>query len=300
VQWSSSNTAVATVDANGVITGVAQGNANITALSETITATFSIVVASQVSTVTLWPTLLTVDEGNQAALHASALDLNGTEVPGTTPVWTSSDTRVVTVDQNGVVTAVGYGVADVSVTVDGVTVTAQVVVPARVDALTVSPCFLYMKPGDADQLSATLYDPAGMVVNTDISWYSNAPAVVSVSQSGMVTANAPGTALITVTAGAKSRTVYVKVRAPVADIIVPESLMIRAGWEAQLYPILKDEHGNVLTGRIINYSSSNNWVAWVSPSGRIHAQHVGHVHITVESEGVSRVVQVNVYVPKPW
>jgi len=61
--------------------------------------------------------LLWVDETVQ--LTATVRDLDGTAIPGIDVEWTSGDESVVTVDETGLVMAVGTGVAPVLATVDG-------------------------------------------------------------------------------------------------------------------------------------------------------------------------------------
>ena len=117
VTWTSSNTSVATVDANGRVTSVANGTATITAktndgsnLSATCKVTVDIpIIATDIS---LDKTSLTFTAKNQtAALTATVLPSNTTNKSVT---WTSSNTSVATVDANGKVTAVANGTATIT------------------------------------------------------------------------------------------------------------------------------------------------------------------------------------------
>ena len=130
VTWTSSNTSVATVDANGKVTAVANGTATITAktndgsnLSATCKVTVEIpIIATSIS---LSKTSLTFTAKNQTAtLTATVLPSNATNKSVT---WTSNKTSVATVDANGKVTAVANGSATITAkTNDGSKLTERV------------------------------------------------------------------------------------------------------------------------------------------------------------------------------
>ncbi|OUP56919.1 Ig-like domain-containing protein [Pseudoflavonifractor sp. An184] len=113
VTWSSDDTSVATVDASGRVTAVSAGTATITVTTEdgTKTATCTVTVTVPVTGVTLSQT--------QASLYynrtPNTLTLTATVAPDNATnkavTWTSSDSAVATVDQNGVVTALARGTA---------------------------------------------------------------------------------------------------------------------------------------------------------------------------------------------
>lgn len=134
--WSSSNTSVATVDANGTVTGVAAGTATITATTANgKTATCSVTVqAVAVTGVSLNKTSASLQIGGSETLTATIAPADATNKNIS---WTSSNTTVATVDNNGKVTAKAAGNTTITVTtVDGnktatcsVTVTAGPPVP---------------------------------------------------------------------------------------------------------------------------------------------------------------------------
>ena len=115
--WTSSNTAVATVDANGLVSTIAPGTATITAtttdgtnLSATCALTVTKILASLI---TIAPTSVNAVEGSQAQLTATVLPAKAASQALT---WTSSNTAVATVDANGLVSIVGVGTAIIQVT----------------------------------------------------------------------------------------------------------------------------------------------------------------------------------------
>jgi len=114
IVWSSSNENYVAVSDNGLITGVSEGTATITATASSgLTATCYVTVkAAQVmpTSVTLSDTYITLAPEDAKALIPTFEPFNTTE---TTLVWTSSDESVATVDKNGVVTAVSNGFATI-------------------------------------------------------------------------------------------------------------------------------------------------------------------------------------------
>ena len=118
VTWSSDNEGVATVDATGKVTAVSAGTATITVTTEdgTKTASCTVTVTVPVTGVTLSQT--------QASLYynrtPNTLTLTATVAPDNATnkdvTWTSSDSTVATVDQNGLVTALARGTAVITAT----------------------------------------------------------------------------------------------------------------------------------------------------------------------------------------
>lgn len=117
ITWSSDNEKVATVDANGTVTGVAAGNAKITAKFagddeyETSTASYEIIVKGAPS-LSFPETSYTVEMGDVF----STPKLEGLP-EGVTPAYTSSNTEVATIDAaTGEVKIVGVGTTTITVT----------------------------------------------------------------------------------------------------------------------------------------------------------------------------------------
>lgn len=115
VNWTSSNTSVATVSATGVVTGVTFGTALITAT--TVEGGFS---ASSTITVGVPVTGVTVDPATHSMGVGATVTLTETIVPATATnkavTWSSSNTAVATVSSTGVVTGVSAGTATITVT----------------------------------------------------------------------------------------------------------------------------------------------------------------------------------------
>jgi uncharacterized protein YjdB len=99
---------IATVNGNGLVTGVAAGTANIVATSEGKTAQAAITVSVvPVASVTVAPNAPTVKVGATQALAATLKDKQGNVLEGRAVAWSTSAANVATVNStSGVVTGV--------------------------------------------------------------------------------------------------------------------------------------------------------------------------------------------------
>ena len=117
VAYASSDEAVATVSNDGTVTGVAEGEATITVTtqdgnkSDTATVTVKKAVVN-VTGVTLDKTTLSLEVGATATLNATIAPSNASYKAVS---FTSSDEAIATVDNDGLVTAVAAGTADITV-----------------------------------------------------------------------------------------------------------------------------------------------------------------------------------------
>ena len=200
VTWKSSNEAIATVDANGIVIGVAAGTATITVTTEdggyTATCAVEVINFVNVTGVTLNKTSTTIAVGASETLTATVTPDNATFKNVT---WKSSNEAVATVDANGKVTGVKAGTATITVTtvVGGETATCAVEVITSVTGVTLNKTTLKLTKGASETLTATVVP--GDAYNKNVTWTSSDPAVATVDASGKVTGVAKGTATITVT-----------------------------------------------------------------------------------------------------
>ncbi len=153
LSWASDDDAVATVDPSGLVTAASNGTATITATAGSVSGTATVTVAQKVESVTVTPAADTlVAFGGTARLSAEAFDANSHTVEGAEFSWTSSDTRVATVDASGLVTAGDAGEAVVTATSSGVSGHADLAVVSPAPDLAfigVSPGSATVAPGDA-------------------------------------------------------------------------------------------------------------------------------------------------------
>ena len=135
VTWGSSNNAVATVSAAGLVTALAAGSVTITATSETKAGTSTISVAAgggpaPVSQVLVSPPAPALIVADTVRLSAVTKDANGATLAGRLVTWTTSAGGVATVSTSGLVTAVAAGTATITATSETKTGTSTVTVSA--------------------------------------------------------------------------------------------------------------------------------------------------------------------------
>jgi hypothetical protein len=94
--WTTSNAAVATIDANGLVTAKAGGTATITATSEGKSDACQLTVSAlPVATISITASPTTILQNATAILVATTKDANGTVVTGRTITWQTSDANIV-------------------------------------------------------------------------------------------------------------------------------------------------------------------------------------------------------------
>lgn len=129
VTWTSSDTSIATVDANGKITAVGVGSATITATADGVSSQCAVtVVKKAVTAVTLNTKSKTVNKGNVFTLTAIVTPSDAT-YPEVT--WKSSDNSIATVSQNGKVNATRKGTVTITAMADGVSDTCVIKVKSK-------------------------------------------------------------------------------------------------------------------------------------------------------------------------
>jgi uncharacterized protein YjdB len=291
VVWASSNGAVATVDASGVVTALAAGAATITATSEGISGSSAVsVVNPAVASVAIEPGSATLRRGATLQLSSTITNESGAAVTDRLPTWTSSNPAVAIVSASGLVTALSTGSANIAAALDGKADTASItVVAVPVGSVSVQPTALSLTIGQGATLTATVKDANGAVVtDRPVAWTTGNSAVASVTQAGVVKALAAGTATISATSEGSSGSAVVTVAPAAVDhiIITPGSVdNLRVGHSTQLSATAVDANGNAIAGATFTWQSSSTWIATVNSSGKVTGVHSGTVTISATFSG---------------
>lgn len=226
VKWSSGDTAVATVDANGkvtfanvtdtkTVTITATSNAD-AAVKDSVTFTVEkLVIDNPVTGVTISKDTLELSKGQTGNLSATVLPDNASLK---TVTWSSSDESVAEVDADGVVTAVGMGTATITVkTVDGEkTASCEVTVtePKATD-VTVFSNGAEIEEDKLSVMEGRIRNLTAQALPEDaaqkFTFASSDESIVTVDENGKLTAVAKGTAVITVSADGASKEIEVTV-----------------------------------------------------------------------------------------
>jgi uncharacterized protein YjdB len=290
--WHSSNDAVVLVDATGLVTAVANGDAIVTATADGVSNQASVVVSQAVAGVTVSPdapTLAALEAPVQ--LEATARDANGHPVAGAGFVWTSSAPAVVTVDGTGLARAVANGVATVTAQSGGTSGAATVTVAQRAAHVTVSPETATLPALEQTvQLAAAARDANGhLVEGSAFTWASSDPGVALVSPDGLVTATGNGAATISATLDGVTDDAAVTVSQVVTAVAVtPQAATLEAlEGNVQLAAEARDANGHLVPRATFVWASSDAGVATVNQSGLVTAVHNGDAVVTATAGGVS-------------
>jgi uncharacterized protein YjdB len=198
VTWSSDMAGVAMIDASGLVTGVAQGMAHVTATSGSITASEIIAVTNGgVASVEIVTAHSSLAKGQTTQLTAIVTNKDGSH-PDAMPMWSTSDPSV-GIDNTGYVTAVAIGASDITATQGGVTSapTTITVTAAELTSLAIGPASPHVALGFTAQLVATgVYTDGTQVDPATVTWTSDQPAVATIATDGVVTPVTAGMATI--------------------------------------------------------------------------------------------------------
>lgn len=301
--WSSNNTAIATIDTTGQVTGISAGTTTISAAEHGLATSASLEVDPvPVASVATAPRFDTLQVGTQVTLTATTKDAVGNTLAGRQITWLSRSPSIATVSASGVVTAVAVGVDSVIATSEGVSGASVItVVNVPVASVVVAPTPDTVPLGGTGQLTATPKDSAGNPLVRAVSWSSANTAVATVSGAGLVSGVGVGTTTITASAGGQSGTATVTViQVPVATVTVtPANPSVQIGKTVQLTATTRDAKGNTLTGRVVTWGSGTPANATVNGSGLVSGVAQGTSVITATSETINGSVTATVTVPPP-
>ena len=287
VTWKSDKPEIATVDANGKVTGVKAGEATITVTTEDggKTATCKVTVSETsvaVTGVTLNKTALTLNIGASETLSATVAPADATNKKVT---WKSSDAAVTTVDTNGKVTAVKAGEATITVTTEdgGKTATCKVTVkPNLVSEITLAALAIYV--GESKAVTATVKPDDA--TNKELTWKSSDESIATVDATGKVTGVKIGTTTITATArdgSGVSGSCTVTVLSHVKKVTVTPANLTLGKNKSYTLTATVDAQPGTDTG--VTWTSSDTTIATVDATGKVTAtDKVGTVTITATSK----------------
>lgn len=197
LNWSSSDTSVATVDADGKVTAVSKGMATIKATAKDGSgkyASCSVIVIRPVSSIRLNNSSLVLYRGTSNVTETLTATVTPSDASNTTVSWTSSNTSVAMVSSSGVITGKAKGTATITVTAkdgNGARATCKVEVRQFVTSITLDKTSLSLEIGDEASItvSSILPDNAN---DKSVTWSSSDNTIASVDNSGKVTAKAKG------------------------------------------------------------------------------------------------------------
>ena len=285
ITWSTSSSTVATVSPTGLVTGKAEGTADIKATAGGKSSTCKVTVKKPtvaVSSVELDETNITLKEGETKTLKVTVKPDNATDK---TVTWGSSKTDVATVDNTGKVSAIKEGVASITATSGGKSASCKVTVEkavVEVTSITLSETSVTLTEGETKTITATV-NPSD-ATDITVTWISSNSDIATVAN-GAITAKAPGNTTITAFCGGKEATCQVTVNPKVIEVtsitLSDTSVTLTEG---ETKTITATVNPSDATDKTVTWSSYNPSVATVS-NGTITAWTPGSADITAECGG---------------
>ncbi|HET7456468.1 MAG TPA: Ig-like domain-containing protein [Gemmatimonadaceae bacterium] len=250
-----------------------------------------------VADVVVDPAAFTIMVGSTRRLGAVLHDAGGTVLRNRQIVWQSSDAGVASVDQDGVVTAVKSGTAKIAASAEGKAGYSDVVVaPGGPATIAVDPPSATLLVAQTAQFTATVRDASGEVLGGTVAWSSDNSGVAKVSSTGVVTGVSPGTTTIVASREGVRGTASVTVQlVPVSRVVVsPATASVKRGATKQFTATAYDAAGNRLTGRSVQWTTSDANIATVSSTGVVKGVKAGTATITATVDGKSGTATVTV------
>ena len=282
VSWNSSNTSVATVSSDGIVTGVGAGTAKITCVAMTGSYATCKVTVGYVS----------LDKTEAVVEKTKTLTLTPTVYPSSltdkSVTWKSSKTSVATVSSDGVVTGVKAGTATITCTSNatGLSTTCQVTVGyVKLDMTEVT-----IAKGKTTTLTPTVYPSA--LTDKSVTWESSNTKVATVTSAGKVKGVKAGTATITCTSNVTGLSTTCQVTVVGVSLSKSEAVIEKT----KTLTLKATVSPSTFTDKSVTWESSNTKVATVSSSGKVTGVKAGTATITCTSTatGASATCQVTV------
>ncbi|GHV68219.1 hypothetical protein FACS1894199_15110 [Bacteroidia bacterium] len=241
-----------------------------------------------VTDVSLNQTTTTLVAGSTETLTATLTPSNATNQNIT---WSSSNTAVAAVSTSGVVTAVAVGAATITATTTdgGFTANCAVTVnPVPVTSVSLNKTATTVYGiGNTESLTATVL-PAN-AANKNVTWVSSNTAVAVVSTSGLVTAQAAGTAIVTATTedGNYTATCTMTITIAVTGVTLNKITDTIIGIDSTEQLIATVLPANA-TNQTVTWSSSDTDIATVSTNGLVTTKALGTAIVTATTTDGSK------------
>lgn len=282
IEWSSSDNAVAEVSASEKLIAKTAGTVRITATaSNGVAASFDLHVEEKVvESVSLDIDELSLFLGDTYQLCAEVAPADATDQELT---WTSSESSIVTVDENGKLSTIACGTATVTATANnGVSDAVEVTVEEILieDMRIIGPS--EMQIGSNNTLDVE-FTPSN-ATNQYYTWTSSDENILSIDEDGAITACSVGTATVTATHSTMTASCEIEVLPIPVDEIrinadVPETVEVGTtiAFSASVLP-------RTATYQDITWSVDDEDVGTIDDNGNFTALSGGKVVVTVRTE----------------
>lgn len=293
--WKASPAIIATISAHGNLTGVGEGAAQVSATYQGLSGSASITVGP--------PTLM----GIAVSLGQSSLPLGGSEnviatgsfSDGSTQdltrsvSWQANPSTVATIGNQGILTGVGKGVAQVSATYQGLSGSASLTVGSAVlvgIGVSLQQSTLPLGASESATATGNFSDGSTQNLTSLAAWQTNASTVATISPQGNLTGIGKGNAQVSATyqglSGSASLTVGSAALIGIVVSLQQASLPVGESESATATGIFSDGTRQNLT-QSVTWSLSGPAIASVSPTGAVLAEAVGSAILSASAASVT-------------
>lgn len=248
---------------------------------------------------------VSIDQKEVAVLPGDTIPLVATVEPSDardkTVTWSSSDESIVTVDDEGKITAKSVGSATITVTTNDKKYTAEcrVVVSdnvVKVTGISLSTDKLTLAVGDAERIEATV--TPNNATNKGVTWSSSDSMIATVSSTGVIRAVSDGEATITASTkdGDYKETIKVKVEKISVTSLKVENLTVGVGKSAEIsYKVLPTNAAD----KTVTWKSTDESIATIDKKGKVTGVKAGTVKIIGTTTDGEKKGTATVTVTKP-
>jgi len=296
VMWSSSEPTLVQVDQSGNIQGLTIGSSIITLTTEidgteyTEEHSLTIIPLPAISITNVIETLV---EGESHRFVSKFDDQAEGENLSIETTWSSSDENVIEINEQGTITALKAGSAEIEVSTSykgqqystkisiSVTAKPQIVDPELIITSDIS----QLKVNNSENLSVLFTDDSGDEAETDVNWSSSDDSIISINQNGQIEAISIGTATITATTSYDGQeiedTITIMVFVDPEVRITNDISRLELNDRVNLNYSYTDDSGQEQSPQSVSWESSDPSIVSVNSNGRITAIGIGSAEITV-------------------
>jgi len=241
--WTSSNTAVATINASGLATAVSAGSTAISAALAGVTnnVTLTVTAPPTLTSIAVTPANPTILVGaSQPFTATGTYSDSSTKNITSQATWTSSSTGVATINASGSATGVSAGGTTISAALAGVSgqSTLTVQAPPTLASIAVTPANPVIMNGATQQFTATgtYSDGSTQNLSSQVAWTSSKTVVAAINANGLATGVSAGATVISAALSGVTATNTLTVQA--APLVITTTSMptgtVRVAYSATL------------------------------------------------------------------
>lgn len=299
--WKSNDSQIATIDSNGIVTGINFGSTTIEATNSSgKTAICNVSVYENITSISLSSENITLDLTQKPEQHIYAYSNNDINISSNV-TWQSSNEEIATISDNGKLVAKQNGSCTITASIDSLYKEATVIVQTSPESISLSDkaLKLIVNGSNSKQLTTTIL-PNSTTANQNVTWQSSNEDIATVSDSGVVHAISNGTTTITATTeNGKSSSCEIAVQTQADSITINASnSYININGTLKLATTISPSTANLNTN--ITWSSDNENIATVDNTGKVTGKSAGTATITAttannkSSSYIVNVVSLNI------